>query len=80
MLQALDCLTYPDVVRHLDGTSARSVCSCSKCSAVVKTMRALIQEPSVEETMLLDQIETRPLLVKFEIGRILHCQPEIRNF
>ena len=67
MLESIECLTYPDVVSHLDGTSGRSASgkigehlgSCPKCRTVLITMRALIEDATAEEITLLDRIESQ---------------------
>jgi hypothetical protein len=59
MPEAIACLTYPDVIRHLDATSEDHICSCPKCCMVLQTMEALIQDATPEESTLLDQIESR---------------------
>ena len=61
-----ECLTYPDLVCCLDGTSGRCapeyveehVYSCIKCRAVLKTMQELIlDEATPEEMIVLDKLD-----------------------
>ena len=59
------CLTYPDLVCCLDGTSgsrtpdyAAHMYSCGKCRDIFITFENFIlAEPTLEETFVLDRIE-----------------------
>jgi hypothetical protein len=62
MSNVSECLTFPALVRCLEGAYEGHVDSCARCNGAVNLMSNLIREETTpEEEFILNEVETFPM-------------------